>query len=66
MRRGEPHLFRAASPLVRQPNVLTLALTAELRDEGQINPKIREYADVDAYGKDAMAGVSLAQKWVGE
>jgi methanogenic corrinoid protein MtbC1 len=33
---------------------------------GQINEKIQEYAGADAYGKDAMAGVSLAQKWVGE
>jgi methanogenic corrinoid protein MtbC1 len=33
---------------------------------GQVNEKIQEYAGADAYGKDAMAGVSLAQKWVGE
>ncbi|NIO70188.1 MAG: methionine synthase [Anaerolineae bacterium] len=32
---------------------------------GQVNEKIQEYAGADAYGKDAMAGVSLAQKWVG-
>jgi methanogenic corrinoid protein MtbC1 len=32
---------------------------------GQVNEKIREYADADAYGQDAMAAVNLAQKWVG-
>jgi methanogenic corrinoid protein MtbC1 len=32
---------------------------------GQVNEKIQEYAGADAYGKDAMAGVSLAQKWAG-
>jgi methanogenic corrinoid protein MtbC1 len=32
---------------------------------GQVNEKIQEYAGADAYGKDAMAGVSLAGKWVG-
>ncbi|MGA9350997.1 MAG: cobalamin-dependent protein [Anaerolineae bacterium] len=32
---------------------------------GQMSDKIREYAGADAYGKDAMAGVSLAKKWVG-
>ncbi len=46
--------------------------TAGLRDGlkimiggGQVNEEIRKYAGADAYGKDAMAGVSLAQKWVG-
>jgi len=46
--------------------------TAGLRDEvkimiggGQVNEEIRKYAGADAYGKDTMAGVSLAQKWVG-
>ena len=46
--------------------------TAGLRDGvkimiggGQVNEKIQEYAGADAYGKDAMAGVSLAKKWVG-
>jgi methanogenic corrinoid protein MtbC1 len=45
---------------------------AGLRDEvkimiggGQVNEEIRKYAGADAYGKDAMAGVSLAKKWVG-
>jgi methanogenic corrinoid protein MtbC1 len=46
--------------------------TAGLRDKvkimiggGQIDDMIREHAGADAYGKDAMAGVSLAQEWVG-
>jgi len=32
---------------------------------GQITEEIMKYAGADAYGKDAMAGVSLAKKWVG-
>jgi methanogenic corrinoid protein MtbC1 len=32
---------------------------------GQMNDKIQEYAGADAYGRDAVAGVSLAKKWVG-
>ena len=46
--------------------------TAGLRDEvkimiggGQVSEEIRKYAGADAYGKDAMAGVSLVKKWVG-
>ena len=46
--------------------------TAGLRDGvkimiggGQVNDEICKYAGADAYGRDAMAGVSLAQKWVG-
>jgi len=46
--------------------------TAGLRDGvkimiggGQVNDKIQEYAGADAYGKDAVTGVSLAKKWVG-
>lgn len=45
---------------------------AGLRDEvkimiggGQINDEIRKYTGADAYGQDAMAGVSLAREWVG-
>ena len=45
---------------------------AGLRDDvqimvggGQVNDEISEYAGADAYGKDAMAGVSLAKKWTG-
>jgi len=32
---------------------------------GQITEEVRRYTGADAYGKDAMAGVSLAKKWVG-
>ncbi len=32
---------------------------------GQISEEIRKYAGADAYGKDAVAGVSLAKKWLG-
>jgi methanogenic corrinoid protein MtbC1 len=32
---------------------------------GQVNEEVRKYAGADGYGSDAMAGVSLAQKWVG-
>ena len=46
--------------------------TAGLRDEvkimiggGQVSEEIRKYAGADAYGKDAMSGVSLAQEWIG-
>jgi methanogenic corrinoid protein MtbC1 len=46
--------------------------TAGLRDGvkimvggGQVSDEVRKYTDADAYGKDAMAGVSLAKKWVG-
>jgi len=44
---------------------------AGLRDEvkimiggGQVSEEISKYAGADAYGKDAMAGVTLAKKWV--
>jgi methanogenic corrinoid protein MtbC1 len=30
---------------------------------GQVNEEISKYAGADAYGKDAMAGVSLAKTW---
>ena len=33
---------------------------------GQITEQIRDYAGADAYGRDAMAGVTLAKKWVGK
>jgi 5-methyltetrahydrofolate--homocysteine methyltransferase len=46
--------------------------TAGLRDKvkimvggGQISEAIKEYTGADAYGNDAMAGVSLAKKWAG-
>ena len=32
---------------------------------GQVDDQIRKYAGADAYGRDAMAAVSLAKKWVG-
>jgi 5-methyltetrahydrofolate--homocysteine methyltransferase len=32
---------------------------------GQMSDKIREFAGADAYGKDAVAGVTLAKNWVG-
>jgi methanogenic corrinoid protein MtbC1 len=33
---------------------------------GQIDEQIRQYTGADAYGKDAMAAVSLAKQWVEE
>ena len=46
--------------------------SAGLRDKvkimiggGQINEEIKEYAHADGYGKDAVAGVTYAKKWVG-
>ena len=45
---------------------------AGLRDQvkimiggGQVNESIKEYTGADAYGRDAVAGVSLAKQWVG-
>jgi methanogenic corrinoid protein MtbC1 len=32
---------------------------------GQMSDEIKNYTGADAYGKDAMAGVTLAKKWVG-
>jgi 5-methyltetrahydrofolate--homocysteine methyltransferase len=32
---------------------------------GQIDEEIRKYTGADAYGKDAMAGVSLTKAWIG-
>jgi methanogenic corrinoid protein MtbC1 len=32
---------------------------------GQISEEIRKYTGADAYGKDAIAGVSLAKQWLG-
>jgi methanogenic corrinoid protein MtbC1 len=31
---------------------------------GQMSDEVRKYTGADAYGKDAMAGVTLAQKWI--
>jgi len=46
--------------------------SAGLRDKvkimiggGQINDEVKEYAGADGYGKDAMAGITFAKKWVG-
>jgi methanogenic corrinoid protein MtbC1 len=46
--------------------------TAGLRDDvkvmiggGQITEEVKKYTGADAYGKDAMAGVTLAKKWAG-
>jgi methanogenic corrinoid protein MtbC1 len=32
---------------------------------GQISDEVKKYTGADAYGKDAMAGVSLAKQWIG-
>jgi methanogenic corrinoid protein MtbC1 len=32
----------------------------------QISERVREYTGADAFGKDAMAGVTLAKKWIGK
>jgi len=32
---------------------------------GQMDNEVMKYAKADAYGKDAMAAVSLAKKWIG-
>ena len=32
---------------------------------GQMSDEIKKYTGADAYGQDAMAGVSLAKKWIG-
>jgi 5-methyltetrahydrofolate--homocysteine methyltransferase len=46
--------------------------SAGLRDKvkimiggGQINEQVNEYAGADGYGKDAVAGISFAKKWIG-
>lgn len=33
---------------------------------GQVDDEVRRYTGADAYGKDAMAGVVLAKKWVSD
>jgi hypothetical protein len=30
-----------------------------------MDDEVRKYAKADAYGKDAMAAVALAKKWIG-
>jgi methanogenic corrinoid protein MtbC1 len=32
---------------------------------GKINDEVVKYTGADAYGKDAVAGVTLARKWAG-
>jgi methanogenic corrinoid protein MtbC1 len=32
---------------------------------GQMSDEVKKYTGADAYGKDAMAGVNLAKKWIG-
>jgi 5-methyltetrahydrofolate--homocysteine methyltransferase len=32
---------------------------------GQIDEQIKQYAGADAFGRDAMAAVSLAKQWIG-
>jgi 5-methyltetrahydrofolate--homocysteine methyltransferase len=32
---------------------------------GQINEEVKVYAGADGYGKDAVAGISMAKKWIG-
>jgi len=52
-------------------NTVQALKDAGLRDKvkvmiggGQIDEQIRQYTGADAYGKDAMAAVSLAKSWV--
>jgi 5-methyltetrahydrofolate--homocysteine methyltransferase len=51
-------------------NTITAIQDAGLRDKvkimiggGQITEEVMHYTAADAYGKDAMAGVSIAKKW---
>ncbi len=53
-------------------NTVAAIEAAGLRDKvkvmiggGQINDEVNEYAGADGYGRDAMAGVTFAKKWVG-
>jgi len=32
---------------------------------GQVSEEVRKYTGADAFGQDAVTGVSLAQEWVG-
>jgi methanogenic corrinoid protein MtbC1 len=32
---------------------------------GQMDDEVKKYAKADAYGKDAMAAVTLAKGWIG-
>jgi 5-methyltetrahydrofolate--homocysteine methyltransferase len=53
-------------------NTVAAIESAGLRDKvkimiggGQINEEVNEYAGADGYGRDAVAGISFAKKWVG-
>lgn len=53
-------------------NTVAAIQSAGLRDKvkimiggGQINEEVKEYAGADGYGRDAVAGISFAKKWVG-
>jgi len=53
-------------------NTIEAIQAAGLRDNtkimiggGQMSDEIKKYTGADAYGKDAMVGVSLAKQWVG-
>jgi 5-methyltetrahydrofolate--homocysteine methyltransferase len=53
-------------------NTVAAIKSAGLRDKvkimiggGQINEQVNEYAGADGYGKDAVAGISFAKKWIG-
>ena len=53
-------------------NTVAAIKSSGLRDKvkimiggGQINEVVNEYAGADGYGKDAVAGISMAKKWVG-
>jgi trimethylamine corrinoid protein len=53
-------------------NTVAALKEAGLRDNikimiggGQIDDEVRKYVGADAYGKDAVAGVQLARKWIG-
>jgi methanogenic corrinoid protein MtbC1 len=53
-------------------NTVSAIKSTGLRDKvkimiggGQINEEVKQYADADGYGKDAVAGISMAKKWTG-
>ena len=53
-------------------NTVAAIKSAGLRDKvkimiggGQINEQVKEYAGADGYGRDAVAGISMAKKWTG-
>jgi methanogenic corrinoid protein MtbC1 len=53
-------------------NTIAAIKSSGLRDKvkimiggGQINEEVKEYAGADGYGRDAVAGISMAKKWAG-